>query len=200
MSHGTTEGGDEGRLDLVPMIDCVMLLLMFFILTSNFKAEDMRISALLPTNEGGLPTGPVIDPPRTVRIAILPGDGRVARVRIGGGEEVQIDADQLAQPGGPVVEQAIATIHAALASRLAAYEQPGARCDQSPVEIHCATRLPWSCALVVYDAVRAYEMDRAPLADLPIEQQRAVAFASPVVRNSSADNAYDELQRLEHLR
>lgn len=202
MSHGAPEGGGaDGRLDLVPMIDCVMLLLLFFILTSSFRTEDMRIAALLPTDAGTGPThGPVIAPPQTVRIAVLPGEGRMARVRIGGGDEILIDAARLAEPSGPAVEAAVSALHEALARRLAAYEQAGTRHEQPPVEIHCASRLPWSCALVVYDAVRAYELGRLPAAELPLEQQRSVAFAAPVIRHSSGDNPYDELQRLEHLR
>jgi hypothetical protein len=200
MSQGTPGEAADGKLDLVPMIDCIMLLLLFFILTSNFKADDLRISALLPTGNGGDPTRTAIDPPQTVRIAVLPGEGRVARVRIGGGDEILIDAAVLAEPGSPAVEAALNELHDALAKRLDAYERPGSRLDQAPVEIHCAKRIPWSCALVVYDGVRAYEKSRLQTRDVPIEAQRSVAFAAPVVRNSRSDNPYDEMQRLEHLR
>lgn len=201
MSHGTPGEAADGKLDLVPMIDCIMLLLLFFILTSDFKAEDLRISALLPTDSGtGEHPGPVIAPPPTVRIAIIPTDTRLVRVRIGGGEEIQIDPTQFNQPGGPAVDAALGVLHDALARRLAAYEQPGTRQEQPPVEIHCAKRIPWSCALVVYDGVRAYEKSRLPPGEIALEAQRNVAFAAPVVRNSRGDNPFDEMERLERLR
>lgn len=200
MSHGTPGGEADGKLDLVPLIDCVMLLLLFFILTSSFKADDMAISAILPKG-GPSPTDkPVIDPPQTVRIAIIPADGSTARVRIGGGEEITFDIAELRQPAGPAVEAALDRLHAALAKRLQDFEIIGRRSEQPPVEIHCATRLPWAGALAVYDGVRVYEKGRLPRADLPLDEQRSVAFAAPVVRNSATDNPYDELQRLEHLR
>lgn len=190
----------DGKLDLVPMIDCVMLLLMFFILTSSFAEDDQRIAALLPTNEGQV-DGPQVEKPQAVRIAVLPGVAAgEARIRIGGREDLVFDAGRLAQPPGPQLEKAIDELHAAIAISLAAYEQPGAREAQPPVEIHCATRLPWRCALAVYDAVRGYEKGRLPEGEIPIEAQRSVAFAAPTVRGTATDNEREELFRLEHLR
>lgn len=190
---------DTGKLDLVPMIDCVMLLLLFFILTSSFTSEEQRIAALLST-QGGPVEGPTVKQPEIVRVVVLPGEGRSARVRIGGGEELVLDGAALAQPGGAGVEAAIDAFHAALATRLEVYEKGGVRTDQTPVEIHCATRLPWRHAIAVYDAVRAYEQARLPDPSVALSDQRSVAFGAPTVRRTSTDNESDELERLERLR
>lgn len=198
MSHANTHE-ETGKLDLVPMIDCVMLLLLFFILTSSFTSEEQRISALLST-EGGPGPGKSVVQPEIVRVVVLPGEGRSARVRIGGGEELVLDGAALAQPGGAGVEAAIDAFHAALAARLEVYEKGGARTDQTPVEIHCATRLPWRHAIAVYDAVRAYEQARLPDPSVALSDQRSVAFGAPTVRRTATDNEQDELERLERLR
>jgi hypothetical protein len=197
MAHGNTHD-ETGKLDLVPMIDCVMLLLLFFILTSSFRSEEQHIASLLSA-EGQGPGTPMAQP-EIVRIVVLPGEGRNARVRIGGGEELTLDDATLAQPGGPAVEAAVEAFHAALAAKLAVYEKGGARTDQTPVEIHCATRLPWRDAIVVYDAVRAYEQARLPDPSVALSDQRSVAFGAPTVRRSGTDNESDELGRLERLR
>lgn len=196
----TAHAGDEaGKLDLVPMIDCVMLLLLFFILTSSFRTEDQRISAILSTT-GGPGKGTLVDPPKTIRIVVLPGEGRTVRVRVGGGDEVLLDGEALAQPAGAALEAAIAAFHARLAERLAPYEQPGARTAQPPVEIHCATRLPWRHAIAVYDAVRGYEAARLPSPALAMADQREVSFGAPTVRRTATDTEPAELERLERLR
>lgn len=201
MSHGSDGHLDEGRLDLVPMIDCVMLLLLFFILTTHFTSEDQRLAALLPTDVGPGKTTRIIEPPPTIRIAVLPApDGRDALIRIGGGEPIVLPRADLLQPAGAGLERAVGELHRRVAERLQPYEQAGDRTAQVPVEIHCATRLPWSCAIAVYDAVRGYELARLPRKDLPIEVQRPVAFAAPTVRGTSTDTERDEIERLSRLR
>jgi hypothetical protein len=198
MSHASNHD-ETGKLDLVPMIDCVMLLLLFFILTSSFRSEEQHIASLLST-EGGPGEGNPVLQPDIVRIVVLPGEGRNARVRIGGGEELTLDDATLAQPGGPAVEAAVDAFHAALAAKLEVYEKGGARTEQTPIEIHCATRLPWRDAIVVYDAVRAYEQARLPDPSVALSDQRSVAFGAPTVRRTATDNETDELERLERLR
>ena len=51
MAGDPSEKLEEGKLDLVPMIDCIMLLLLFFILTTKFSAEEKAIASLLPTDK-----------------------------------------------------------------------------------------------------------------------------------------------------
>ncbi len=198
MSHASATEGSE-KLDLVPMIDVVMLLLVFFILTSSFRSEEQRISALLSTQGGPVGT-PTVEQPDIVRVVILPGNGKVARVRLGGGQEILLDGAALAAPPGAEVEATITAFHAAIATRLSAYEKDGPRAKQTPVEIHCATRLPWRHAIAVYDAVRSYEQARLPDPTIALVDQRNVAFGAPTVRRTPTDNERDEIDRLERLR
>ena len=198
MSNAANTNEEPGKLDLVPMIDCVMLLLFFFILTSSFRSEEQRISALLSTQGGGIRMG--VEQPKVVRVVVVPGEGRSARVRVGGGEEFALDGVALTQRGGPGLEAAITAFHAAIADHLVVYEQPGTRCDQPAVEIHCATRLPWRDALTVYDAVRGYEAGKLPYAELALAEQRQVSFGAPLVRRSPGDDPTVELERLDRLR
>lgn len=199
MTSDGAEPGD-GKLDLVPLIDTVMLLLMFFILTSKFTADDLVVSSLLPPEGQAVTPTPDVLPPETIRIVVLPDGPAAARVRIGGGDEVRLAGDHLALPPGPELQRSLDAFHAELAARLAPYEHPGARADQPPVEIHCASRLPWRFALATYDAVRAYELGRLPDPALPLEQQRAIAFAPPAVRATASDTPERELERLQRLR
>src|SRR3954465_4545047 len=63
----------EGKLDLVPMIDCIMLLLLFFILTTKFTSEEKTITSLLPTDKGQAAAPPQkVEPPQQVNICIYP--------------------------------------------------------------------------------------------------------------------------------
>lgn len=178
---------DQGRLDLVPMIDCVMLLLLFFILTTHFRSEDQHLAALLPTDAGGVTTRPAVLPPPTVSITVTAGAPGEVMVRIGGNEAVVLRSGGLRGRGGPELEALVDGFHRQLAAILATYEQPGTRSQQVPVEIACATRLPWSCAMAVYDAVRGYEHGRQGGDAPPIDAQRAVAFVAPPIRDSDED-------------
>ena len=56
MAEDPSEKLAQGKLDLVPMIDCIMLLLLFFILTTKFTADEKAIASLLPTDKGQAPT------------------------------------------------------------------------------------------------------------------------------------------------
>ncbi len=47
-ASGIQEGGPPSELNLTPMIDIVFQLLVFFLLTLNFKSVDRRIESMLP--------------------------------------------------------------------------------------------------------------------------------------------------------
>jgi biopolymer transport protein ExbD len=74
MAEDVSEKLSEGKLDLVPMIDCIMLLLLFFILTSKFSSEEKAITSLLPTDKGQMASTPTtkVEPPKQINIAIWP--------------------------------------------------------------------------------------------------------------------------------
>ena len=74
MAEDPSEKINEGKIDLVPMIDCIMLLLLFFILTTKFTAPEKGIASVLPTDKGQSASPPKapVDPPKQINIVILP--------------------------------------------------------------------------------------------------------------------------------
>jgi hypothetical protein len=74
MAEDPSEKINEGKIDLVPMIDCIMLLLLFFILTTKFTAPEKAIASVLPTDKGqsAAPPSKPVDPPKQINIVILP--------------------------------------------------------------------------------------------------------------------------------
>ncbi len=73
MAEMSGDSVSEGRLDLVPMIDCIMLLLLFFMLTTKFNPEEKAVKNLLPTDKGMMASTPTkVDPPKTVNVLIYP--------------------------------------------------------------------------------------------------------------------------------
>ena len=187
--HDPAEAAADGKIDLVPMIDCIMLLLLFFILTTKFTADEKQISALLPTTQGTAiteQTTPVIEPPKDINLVVTPiGVSRGLReadyqrtweeierlrgrtpisaaLRIGGSDPLIIDGSLFTSPDKQAVLSQVEAIHAYVARELAAREEPGGRTDQNTVNIHCFSGLSWGYALAVYDAVRAYEARHLP--------------------------------------
>ena len=62
----------DGHLDLVPLIDCVFLILLFFMMTTRFTAEERTLAAVLPTGHGiGCP-GRVPEPPPVIHLSAVP--------------------------------------------------------------------------------------------------------------------------------
>jgi biopolymer transport protein ExbD len=64
---------NEVPLDMTPMIDCIFLLLIFFILTTKFTPDEKAIASLMPTDKGqaqSSSTSPV--PKEQVNIKIYP--------------------------------------------------------------------------------------------------------------------------------
>lgn len=226
--HDPGEAAADGKIDLVPMIDCVMLLLLFFILTTKFTADEKQLSALLPTNQGQSNGPPVtIIPPQDINLVVTPTGisrglkeadyqrtwneierlrGRTppsAALRIGGSDPLLIDGSLFRSSDQDAVKAQVEVIHAYVAQELAAREEAGDRTKQSPVNIHCFSGLSWGYALVVYDAVRAYEARHQPtetgVKAILGEGQRTVTFAPPQIRNSTAKELGRELWHLTHL-
>ncbi len=185
MSHGDAA---EGKLDLVPLIDTVMLLLMFFIMTSKFTTEEKAISSLLPTDKGqqtAQPSKPV-EEVRQVNIVIYPAGmekgyqpseyrdqlmnmrqpGQIidlADFRIGANVLPKVDGKTLSRSkDGKAVLAAMDEVHGFVTQSLESYETgSGERKEQNPVIIHCFSGMSWRFALIAYDAVRAYEASKA---------------------------------------
>jgi biopolymer transport protein ExbD len=186
MSHAGADQ-EEGKLDLVPLIDTVMLLLMFFIMTSKFTTEEKAISSLLPTDKGQMastPTKPV-EEPKQVNILIFPAGMEPglqpsgyrdqlqrmratsgenidqATIRIGGDRQI-IDGNVLSRhQNTDRLKDEINKIHSQIGAALEKYENgEGERNKQVPVIIHCFSGMSWRFALVAYDAVRYYEANK----------------------------------------
>lgn len=185
MAEDPSEKIAEGKLDLVPMIDCIMLLLLFFILTTKFVAEEKAIASLLPTDKGQAPspaTKPV-EPPKMVNICIYP-EGfvkglreseyqakyealkkivgevlPVAYLRMGGDEPVPINGNSFSRKNHPELQANMRLVHDTIERGLARRENPSVagRKEQDAVVIHCFSGMSWKFALVAYDAVRDYE-------------------------------------------
>lgn len=213
-------------MDMTPMIDCIFLLLIFFILTSRFVPDELQLSQLMSTKEGQHdgPPQPVIS--ERIRIAITPagaparaseaeldawtkrarrtGVFGVADLRIGGREPLRIDLDALSLPKGPGLDAQMERVHRYVADSLAELELGARTRGEAPaVEIHCFSGLPWSFAILAYDAVRAYEgqrfaariIDHRSLADA-----RTVNFAPPRIRSFSGLEDGKELGEIQRLR
>ena len=185
MAEDPSEKIAEGKLDLVPMIDCIMLLLLFFILTTKFTAEEKAIASLLPTDKGQAPTPSTkpVDPPKMVNVCIYP-DGfvkglkeseyqtkyeglkkivgevlPVAYLRMGGDDPVALDGNSFSRKNHPDLKRNMETVSSYIHAALARRENPSVagRKEQDAVVIHCFSGMSWKFALVAYDAVRDYE-------------------------------------------
>jgi Biopolymer transport protein ExbD/TolR len=230
MASSSEDGVDEGRLDLVPMIDCIMLLLLFFMMTTKFSSEEKAISSLLPTDKGQAAASPQQkDPPQMVNISIYPAGmvkgsqpsdymrqlqqiqptpGTIigkAYLRIGGRDPIEIDGRNLNSKGGDAMKVLVDQIHSYVETEVSKFEKAGLpRNKQNDVVIHCFSGLSWKYALVVYDAVRAYEgkAGQFKYTGNPEElmNARAVTFAPPRVRNYSAKELGDELYEIVHMK
>ena len=227
--HDPVKPQEDGKIDLVPMIDCIMLLLLFFIMTTRFKADDLAIAALLPTNQGQDPKHLKIpvNPPEEIRITVVPegmrpgltaaeyqsaierlhaGNPRsvpAVLVRIGGSEPLRLDGTQLSQKDVTKQNAELSRLSVYLAAELAAREKDGTRTDQAPVIIHAFSGLSWKYALAVLDGVRAYEGLKAPLTNdavLDAELVRQLSFAPPRIRNYEVNALGVEMQELMGLR
>lgn len=187
MAPKDTDPVAEGRLDLVPMIDCVMLLLIFFVLTTKFSSPDAVIPALLPKSGPGPAAKAPTPRDQSVRIAAwpagLPEQGGArdleqawrrmspaeslpparARIRVGNRPPLDLDGALLASRDQAVRTRELERLHLYLAGELAAFEVDGVeRIHQPQVQLHCFSGLPWAVGLALFDAVRAYEGARQP--------------------------------------
>jgi biopolymer transport protein ExbD len=224
MAEDISDKLNEGKLDLVPMIDCIMLLLLFFILTTKFTAPEKAIDSLLPTDKGQLNMAtPKTEPPHNVNITIYPEGMTVglqpsgylaklkelqeqygdilpnAMLRIGGDEAMLLDGHTLGLKDDPRLTQTMSGIQQYVFQKLQARENPKAatRKDQDPITISCFSGLSWKFALVVYDAVRAYEATKTTGID-PSDPKtwalgREIDFAPPRIRNYDTKALGEEL-------
>jgi hypothetical protein len=230
MASNQEDSLSEGKLDLVPMIDCIMLLLLFFILTTKFTTEEKTITSLLPTDKGqSASTATKVDPPQTINICIYPagmqkggepsdyqnqlntmrasGANAVipkAWMRIGSQDPIEIDGNQLRQKNGEAMNAEVEKVHAYIFKQLEGFEIAGERKTQNPVTINCFSGMSWKYALVSYDAVRMYEAQKSGKHytgdPKQFDEAREVDFAPPRIRDYSAKELGEELFEIIHMK
>ncbi len=215
----------SAAVDWTPLIDIVFLLLIFFILTTSFRRDDLMLGALMPAHgQAALPQRAI--PLPTVRISVLPAgidmhaneatyerwaqDVRrhpidTVAVRMGGQRLTTIDLRVLRWGEEAAQTAELMRVHAIIHAGLAAREDGsgGPLAQAAPIEIHAWSGLPWSGVTTVFDAVRAYEAaahgtvitEQAHLRDA-----RPLAFAPPRIRNHTAREDGRELYEIVRLR
>lgn len=171
-------------LDMTPMIDCIFLLLIFFILTSSFIPDDLAIASLMPTDKGGTMRNegpPILREQVNIKIypagmtrGHQPSDYRqqlaelrnqqhgrpidTVWIQVGGDPPLEIQGAPFRLAGGSdlttEMERFHAHLHGALDARASSANGPSA---SQPIVIHCFSGLSWKFALLAYDAVRDYE-------------------------------------------
>jgi len=173
-------------LDMTPMIDCIFLLLIFFILTSKFTPDEKAIASLMPTDKGQAAAASVSPIPKEqvnikifpagmtkghqpsayrdklteIRAALQPGRPiQEVWLQVGGEDPLVIDGSKFAQAGGDAVKAEVNKIHQHIHAALDSRKgsDGASRKDAQPVVIHCFSALSWKFALLAYDAVREYE-------------------------------------------
>ena len=202
---------NEG-LNMMPLIDIVFLLLIYFMLTMTFVDDEKWIRHLLDTRSGQGP-GPTLEK-HEINICVYPAGApdyessmaldewfkeerqmRTIIFRVG---SAQIEVDRRADD-----EQELERVHAFITQELHRFELDRAtRDNQDPIKVHCFSALPWQYAAAAYDAVRAYEQDMGfnykKATDLIAA--REFGFAPPEIRDAYAHQYGRELFRLAHLR
>ncbi len=229
MAEAADEKIAEGKLDLVPMIDCIMLLLLFFILTTKFTSEEKSISSLLPTDKGQAPSTPQkkVEPPQTVNICIYPADmfkgsqpsgfqkqlegmrqpGAViprAFLRVGNRDPIEINGKLLGSPDKSQVKVEMEKVHTYIREELEKFEVPGDRKTQNEIVVNCFSGMSWKYGLVAYDAVRSYEGQKSGLKytgnPAELDNARAVTFAPPRIRDYDSREIGNELFEIINMK
>ena len=150
MSHGnsTDDGSDNPvNMNVVPMIDILFCLCVFFMCSFKFKELEGRLGAWLPKDLGN---GPMLtDPPPEIRVALTWDSEQERTVRRFGQRTVDSD-DELS---------------ALLSSMHADYVLMGR--DNVPVTVDGDERVPWNQVVSVLDMAKRLGIERVELARGP---------------------------------
>ena len=204
---------EEERPSLTPLIDIIFLLLVFLILTTKFIPEEEALDALLPTKEGTDPTPVPIVERSIAKIAVVPFG---LDEHLGVAEYQRLASNGLMSNRGARIlvnglvadldedEASLEYLHQFVIGELRRYDSAD-RDEPDPIAIHCYSGMSWRFAAWVYDAVRAYEVERAgsfqvtPDADGAASDAREVQFAPPRLRDHREWEAGRELYELVNL-
>ncbi|MBA3685029.1 MAG: biopolymer transporter ExbD [Planctomycetes bacterium] len=183
----SAELSDE-TVNMIPLIDCMFFLILFFMMVTKFTPEEKAIASLLPTDKGQTSAASSAPTPTVqVNIAIYPAGmdkgfqpseyatqldemvkkgsfAKTVYLRVGGHAPIEVQGAPLATKEivTPAMKEQIGAVHSYIDERLTELEASGQpRKDQPPVIVHCYSGLPWKFSLVAYDAVRAFESKKA---------------------------------------
>jgi len=189
-------------MDMTPMIDCIFLLLIFFILTSKFTPDEKAIASLMPTDKGqAAAASPSPVPKEQINIKIYPApmvkghqpseyrnqlkDIRAqlggkpinnVYIQIGGDNPIEVDGRFLVLSGGDHVKRQVDGVHAYIMEAMRARMTGAAsQKDEQPVLIHCFSGLSWKYAILAYDAVRNAELKMTGAKSLTTKAQLETA-------------------------
>lgn len=174
----------DDRVNMIPLIDTMFFLILFFMLVTKFTPDEKSITSLLPTDKGqsSAPSASPV-PKEQINIAVYPAgmqkgfqpseyrdqmnkmidDGSFNRnvfIRIGGADPIEIKGDPLSEQGmgSAAMKDQVNQLHAYVEQQLSTREDAGAaRKDLPPVVVSSFSGLSWKYALLAYDAVRAHE-------------------------------------------
>jgi biopolymer transport protein ExbD len=178
----------EDKVNMIPMIDTMLFLILFFMLVTKFTPDEKSITRLLPTDKGqssGPSSKPV--PTEQINIAIYPSGlqkgfqpsqyrdqmnamidngsfNSAVYIRVGGADPIEIKGNPLSEHGmgSQLMKDQVNQLHAYIDKELSTREGgAAARKDQPPVIVSCFSGLSWKYALLAYDAVRAHEVKAA---------------------------------------
>ena len=222
---GVNDG--EDKVNMIPMIDTMLFLILFFMLVTKFTPEEKSISSLLPS-QGGITKGqlPVIQPP-AITIAVYPAglekgfqptdyERQIAEreqtgtlsdavcVRVGGDAPIIVQGRPLSETtlGSKEMRTQMTDVHTYIDQALAQRDQMAkSRTDLPKVIIACYSGLDWKFALLAYDAVRAHESAAAGVAAITPDDllaAREVDFAPPRIRHYTPHELGEELYEIVH--
>jgi hypothetical protein len=220
----------EDRVNMIPLIDCMFFLILFFMIITKFEPDEKAVASLLPTDKGQMNAKPTsVAPveqinllvyPQGVEKGYQPSEYRkqleeleksrsffeIARIRVGGRDPIEINGLALAQRSNnsEQMRDNILQAHAYIKEALNNLEEAGKpRKEQKPVVISCYSGMPWKYALLVYDAVRAYEAEKTGSFNkntFDLLEAREVSFAPPQIRNFHKNELGNELYTIVNMR
>jgi hypothetical protein len=209
---------ETDHVNMVPLIDCMFFLILFFMIITKFTPDEKAIASLLPTDKGQGPgRAEIIE---QINLALYPagferGHSEAeyqqqlhnqigipdACLRIGGSDALLIRHAALTRIRGDDAARELDAIVAYVERELESRDTSGLpRNKQPPVVISCHSSLPWKYALAAYDAVRAHEAKHAGRAVATnLNLAREVSFAPPRIRNYSQRELGAEIDEILHL-
>jgi hypothetical protein len=220
----SSTSNESDSVNMVPLIDCMFFLIVFFLLVVRFTPDEKSIASLLPTDKGQ--PAPPTDIPllEQINLAIYPAGFERAHqpseyeqqlagvsishldawLRIGGSDVLEVSDRMLARTSNDIaLNDQLNAVGTYVQRELAQRELPGKpRHEQAPIVISGYSELPWKYMLLAYDAVRNYEarVTGKRVDQLDFAEARNISFAPAPIRSHTRFVRGSELYQLIHLR